>query len=165
MNTMHEFEWKSGICDCCFTEYCSTCCVAFFCPCFILGENYRLLKQLNPKVESFAENFSCCTACDDRTRATWVHGVPWILGSVGDVIVSYAFLMPIGYALQSISCLSFLFQCQVRGLIRNSTNLKQDCCNDCCCSMFCHSCALAQERKHLALFLSTSYNPINSMYM
>jgi len=94
------------------------------------------------------DSFSCCEKCDDQAKATWLYGVPWILGVAGEGF-SLGAMNWVATPLLSLSCISFLVQCQVRGTIREALKLDEDCCEDCCVSYFCYACALVQERKEL----------------
>jgi Cys-rich protein (TIGR01571 family) len=142
-------DWHSAICACCCSQGCGLCCIAAFAPCFVFGENYRLLKEYDKTHKSsFIDSLSCLKTCDDKTKATWLYGIPWILGVVGEAVATTSSGW-IGSPLAAISCIAFLLQCQIRGDIRNVSKLPEDCCCDCCASYFCYACALEQERRQL----------------
>lgn len=155
---MNSQEWHTGICECCCASGCGLCCIACFAPCFVFGENYRLLKTLNSKhTSTFMDSMSCLKTCNDQTLATWVYGIPWTLGIVGTVIASVMENW-ISTPFSIISCIAFLAQCQVRGVIREASGMPPDCCCDCCESSFCYACALEQERQQLNHLIATKEN-------
>jgi Cys-rich protein (TIGR01571 family) len=107
------------------------------------------LKHIKPNTETLLDSASCCTTCNEQTKATWYYGVPWLAGVIGNGVVQITQIAWLGGPLQAISCVAFFMQCNVRGKIRETLGLEQDCCNDCCVSMFCYSCALVQEQNEL----------------
>ena len=144
---MAKKDWKYGLCECCCQETCGLCCIAWIVPCFVFGENYRLLKDLNSNEKSFLDNCNGCCDCDDQTKSAWMYGIPWFSGIVGQTVS--AFSTTAANPLLVLSTVSCLLQCQTRGSIRRVTGLDENCCNDCCVSYFCYPCALVQERQHL----------------
>jgi Cys-rich protein (TIGR01571 family) len=137
-------QWHSGICGGCLT---STCCFACVIPCFVFAENVNMMEALDidkiPVVDCFSHG----------SRGTWA-GVLYGLGVLGSAVgtgtTGGAGLASQGLSL--LSCLSIFMHAGVRKRIREQYNIGSDCCGscgDCCCAMFCYSCAMSQERLQL----------------
>ncbi|XP_041025896.1 protein PLANT CADMIUM RESISTANCE 10 [Juglans microcarpa x Juglans regia] len=116
-------QWSSGICAC-FDDM-QSCCVGFFCPCFLFGKNAEFLG-------SGTLIGSCMT-----------HFILWALfNSVCCLLTDGTLLALPGFF---ISC----YACGYRRALRSEYNLQEAPCGDFVTHFFCHLCAICQEYREI----------------
>ena len=138
-------EWSSGICDCCETTACAQACC---CPCLVFMWNVQLMEQKgfeNIPVVGVCTGYAPVCAC--ALYATGMLG-----GFVGgNTAASYAH--PAAYVANSAGCLPAFLHGLIRHTIRKQNKIHGNVCDsewgDCCCALWCYSCALAQENRML----------------
>ncbi|XP_031475064.1 protein PLANT CADMIUM RESISTANCE 10 [Nymphaea colorata] len=116
-------QWSSGICACC--DDMQSCCIGFFCPCFLFGKNTEFIgagSWTGPCVTHFTLwglfNCLCCLLTDGM-----LLGLPGIM----------------------VSC----YACGYRRAIREKFNLQEAPCGDFVTHLCCHQCAICQEYREL----------------
>ncbi|KAH8818610.1 PLAC8 family-domain-containing protein [Flagelloscypha sp. PMI_526] len=114
-------EWSHGLFDC-FGD-CSTCMMAWCCPCVVYAQTKRRLSYLqkHDKPDPEAVGGCCSGAC-------------W------------------GYAaLSTLLGLSCILQMNTRSTMRERYSVRGDGCGDCLTAFCCTSCGLTQEHREVLL--------------
>lgn len=136
--------WRTGICDdCCRTP---TCCLACIVPCAVFGYNVHLM-QLTIKSERIPQCPQYPLVIPVCAGSLYLAGLS-AAGVIGNTTGPWA---------NALGCLSIAMHSAVRHEIRTHVKIQQrmkdDCCDspwgDCCCAIWCYSCAMAQENRLL----------------
>jgi Cys-rich protein (TIGR01571 family) len=146
MNNISHGQWHTGICECSQHGYCSTCCLACFCPCIQFGINYKELKK-NENAKLFLDNCipkgdsRCCLASTIYLTIMSMAGVGYFVGNlVGIQLLSF---------LSCIQCFNYCLQYDIRSSIEDKNNIHRDICCDILAILCCTSCAMTQEYAQL----------------
>ncbi|KAJ4837364.1 Protein PLANT CADMIUM RESISTANCE 10 [Turnera subulata] len=116
-------QWSSGICACC--DDMQSCCIGFFCPCYLFGKNAEYLG-------SGTLIGSCVT-----------HFIFWAL------VNTVCCCMTDGILLGLPGCFVACYACGYRRALREKYNLQEAPCGDFATHFFCHLCANCQEYREI----------------
>ncbi|KAJ9694227.1 hypothetical protein PVL29_009953 [Vitis rotundifolia] len=116
-------QWSSGICACC--DDMQSCCIGFFCPCFLFAKNAEFLG-------SGTLVGSCMT-----------HLIFWAL------VNTVCCLLSDGTLLGLPGCFVACYACGYRRALRSKYNLQEAPCGDFTTHFFCHLCAICQEYREI----------------
>ena len=147
--------WSTGICDCCVScDDCKTCCCAFVFPCVIIYKNVKKMDTLMIYGIPFVRDVGCL---DRPSLACCMYAV----GYAGAFLNVYSWSSPL---VNFLEILSVFTHYNIRQTIRKDQKFDSECCccEDFCCAIWCYSCAMSQESRHLTEIIKQSKNT-NSM--
>ncbi|OQS00683.1 PLAC8 family protein [Achlya hypogyna] len=124
--TLSTGAWKAGIFGC-WNSCVPNAGMSFFCPCVSLAQSVSRLG---------------------------LHSYKWTLGvfAILYALACFPIFLPVYWERYSrwengcliVSCFVVLFLTVLRGRVRIMLRIPGNVVEDCCCSLFCHSCTLAQ---------------------
>jgi Cys-rich protein (TIGR01571 family) len=141
-------QWNTSLCNCCSDCVCIGTC---FAPMVFLGYNVYSIQSRSSEKDKF------CVSCPDCAPigACLLYTPGWAGVLIGSGLAVSA-PQGTGAVLAIAGCISACLHGVVRNRVREIYGIDAqtgDCCNtacgDCCCALWCYSCAMAQEYRQL----------------